>query len=201
MLEPQLVLASMSAARATMLRTAGVRIEALPAHIDEDSIRDALLGEGAKPRDIADALAEAKALKISRKLGPALVLGSDQLLVTAYGEVLSKPESMEQACDQLRRLSGARHDLVVAAVIASNGTPIWRFVDTVQMMMRPLSEEFISQYVTREWEHIRHCVGCYQIEGAGAQLFAQIKGSHFSIMGLPLLAVLDYLRVRGVLAS
>ena len=196
-----LILASQSSGRAAMLRAAGVDIEPHASLVDETSIKDAMVANGAKARDIADALAEAKARKLSRKYPTALVLGCDQVLVTADGELLDKPESPDDARAHLELLSGKTHRLVSAAVLCENGEPVWRIVDTAQMAMRSLSAGFIEQYVDTHWDHIRHCVGCYRIEAEGAQLFANVSGSQFTIIGLPLLPVLDYLRVRGLLPT
>lgn len=194
-----LILASQSAGRLAMLRAAGVDVMAQTPSVDEDSIKSAMMADGAKARDIADALAEAKAVKVSRKLPADLVLGCDQMLVTTDGEMLDKPENPEDAVGHLKMLSGKTHRLVSAAVICAGGAPVWRTVDTAQMTMRVLSDGFIDRYVDRYWEHIRHSVGCYRIEAEGAQLFSSVSGSQFSIIGLPLLPVLDYLRVRRIL--
>ena len=182
-----------------MLHAAGVEVEAHAPMVDEDGIKRALASEGVKPRDIADALAEAKARKVSRKFPGQLVLGCDQILVTNGGEILDKPESAEIAAQHLTMLSGHTHRLISAAVICENGEPVWRIADTAQMTMRPLSDAFIADYVAQYWDHIRYCVGCYRIEAEGAQLFTSMSGSHFTVIGLPLLPVLDYLRVRGLL--
>nr|WP_315458661.1 nucleoside triphosphate pyrophosphatase [uncultured Sphingorhabdus sp.] len=196
-----LILASQSAGRIAMLHAAGVAVEACAAWVDESSIKDALLSTAAKPRDIADALAEAKAVKVSRKMRERLVLGCDQLLVSADGEVFDKPETPDDARAHLARLSGKAHRLISAAVICEAGEPVWRVVDTATMTMRPLSDAFIDQYVAQYWEQIRHCVGCYRIEAEGAQLFNSVNGSQFTVIGLPLLQVLDYLRIRGLLPT
>jgi septum formation protein len=184
-----------------MLRAAGVEVEAHAPLVDEDSIKQALAADFAKPRDVADALAEAKARKVSRKFPGRLVLGCDQILVTADNVLLDKPEGPAMAETHLAMLSGNTHRLISAAVICENGEPVWRIVDTAQMTMRPLSEAFIADYVAQHWEQIRHCVGCYRIEAEGAQLFASVSGSQFTVIGLPLLPVLDYLRVRGLLRA
>ena len=184
-----------------MLRAAGVAVEGYAPLVDETRIKQELAAEGAKPRDIADALAEAKARKISRKFSGRLVLGGDQILVTGDGVILDKPESPADAKAHLEMLSGKTHRLISAAVICENGEPVWRLVDTAQMTMRVLSEAFITDYVARYWEHIRHCVGCYRIEAEGAQLFASVSGSQFTVIGQPLLPVLDYLRTRGLLSA
>lgn len=184
-----------------MLQTAGVDVEPCAASVDEHSIKDALLLTGAKPRDIADTLAEAKAVKISRKMRDRLVLGCDQLLVSAEGHVFDKPETPDDARAHLTTLSGKAHRLMSAAVMCEAGEPVWRVVDTATMTMRPLSNDFIDQYVALNWEQIRHCVGCYRIEAEGAQLFTSVSGSQFTVIGLPLLPVLDYLRIRGLLPT
>lgn len=182
-----------------MLRAAGVAVEPMVAYVDEDSIKQGLSSEGAKARDIADALAEAKALKISRKYPTDLVLGCDTVVVTANGILLDKPESPDDAKAHLSMLSGTTHRLISAAVIAETGAPVWRIVDSAQLTIRTLSPAYIDDYVARYWEHIRHSVGCYRIEAEGAQLFSNISGSQFTIIGMPLLPILDYLRNRGIL--
>lgn len=194
-----LILASQSASRRAMLTAAGVPFEAIAPHVDEDAAKTALAH--LKPRDLADALAELKAVKLSPRHPGALVLGSDSLAVLDDGTILDKPATRDQAAEQLARLSGKRHDLISAAVIAEGGRPVWRHVDRAKMHMRALSFIFIDAYLDREWPAISGCVGCYRIEGPGAQLFAQIEGSQFTVLGMPLLPVLDYLRVRGVLVS
>ena len=200
-LEHRLVLASQSSARRAMLTAAGVAFEAVSAGVDEESAKAALLGEGLAARDMADALAEMKAIKVSSGDGQALVLGCDSVVALEDGAMLDKPRDRAEAEVHLRRLSGKRHELVSAAVIAEGGRPVWRVVDRAKMHVRPLSDAFIEQYLDLEWPDIAGCVGCYRIEGLGAQLFSRIEGSHFTVLGLPLLPVLDYLRVRRVLAS
>lgn len=197
----RVVLASQSASRRAMLAAAGVPFEAVSAGVDEESAKAALLGEGLAARDMADALAELKAIKVSSGDGQALVLGCDSVVALEDGSMLDKPRGRAEAADHLRRLSGKRHELVSAAVIAEAGRPVWRMVDRARMQVRPLSEAFIESYLELEWPAISGCVGCYRIEGPGAQLFSRIEGSQFTVLGLPLLPVLDYLRVRGVLAS
>ena len=196
-----LVLASQSASRKAMLEAAGVPFEIFPAAVDESAIKAALSAEGQPPRNIADALAEAKALKVSSRIPGALVLGSDQLLALEDGTLFDKPESPDDAKAQLRRVSGKIFRLNAAAVIAENGRPVWRHVATAKMTVRNLSDAFIEQYVAEEWERIRWTVGCFEIEGRGAQLFDRIEGDNFTIMGMPLLPVLGYLRIRGLLTS
>lgn len=197
----RLILASQSASRRAMLDAAGVPHDAIPAYVDEEAAKLALRGENAPPRALADALAELKAMKVSQGAPGALVLGSDSLVAFEDGTTLDKPESREQAAEHLRLMSGRRHDLVSAAVIAENGRPVWRVVDRAKMFVRPLGQAFIGSYLDREWPAIAGCVGCYRIEGPGVQLFSRIEGSQFTVLGMPLIPVLDYLRTRGVLAS
>jgi septum formation protein len=171
--------------------------EALPAHVDEDGVTAALQAAGAGPEKIADALAELKAVKISRAHPGRLVLGADSVAVTADGGLLAKPETRARAEAQLRQLAGTTHRLVSAAVIAENGLPVWRAGGAARLTMRALSAAFIGDYLDAEGAAVLGCVGCYRIEGLGAQLFTRVEGDQFVIRGLPLLAVLDYLRVRG----
>lgn len=196
---PMLVLASQSASRRAMLDAAGVAHEALPALVDEASAKESLLAEGVSPRDLADALAELKALKVSRMAPQALVLGGDSLVALDDGSLLDKPESRDQARDHLQRMSGKTHDIFSAAVIAEGGRPVWRHVDRARLHVRPLSDAFIESYLDVEWPAIAGCVGCFRIEGPGVQLFHRTEGSHFTILGMPLLPILDYLRTRGVM--
>ena len=194
-----LILASQSASRRAMLDAAGVPYTALPARVDEDAAK-ASLGH-LSPRDLADSLAELKALKIARQEPGVLVLGSDSLIALADGTRLDKPESREEAAEHLRRLSGGSHDLWSAAVIAENGEPVWRHVERAKLHVRPLSYSFIEAYLDREWPAIAGCVGCFRIEGPGVQLFSRLDGSHFTVLGMPLLPVLGYLRERGVMEA
>lgn len=197
----QLILASTSAARAAMLSRVGVECDVMAPMVDEDAIKESLLYEGIRARDIADALAEAKAVKLSGKHPGALVIGADQTLALDDGTMLGKPIDQNQAAEQLAAMAGKTHKLFSAAVVAERGEPVWRFVATSRMTMRPLSPAFIADYVGRHWDDIRHCVGCYQVEGAGAQLFSQVQGNHFDIMGLPLLPLLGFLRERGIMSA
>lgn len=196
-----LLLASQSAARRAMLAAAGVPFDALAAGVDEEALTAALLGEGQSARTIADALAEAKALRLSSRFADRLVLGSDQVLETGDGALLSKPADQADAKAQLGQLSGKPHRLWSAAVLAEGGRPIWRHVEKAVLTVRPLGDEFVENYVESEWETIRHTVGCYAVEGAGVQLFSRIEGSHFTVLGMPLLPLLAQLRVLGIMPS
>lgn len=196
-----LVLASQSTARKSMLTGAGVAIECHAPNIDEGALQDGLEADGVTAGNLADALAEAKAVGLSRRIGPSLILGSDQILALDDGTIFRKPSNTDEAKEHLHRLSGRKHKLFSAAVMADQGSAVWRHIDIATLSMRTLSAQFIDDYVDSEWENIRHCVGCYEIEGRGVQLFSDIAGSQFTIMGLPLLSILDYLRDRGVMPS
>lgn len=196
-----LILASGSASRRAMLESAGVAFEIVRPFVDEDAAKASLAAAGTSGRDTADALAQLKAVKVSSAYPGALTLGSDSVVELADGTLLDKPVSRDDAADHLRRLSGASHRLHSAAVMAEGGRPVWRHVDTATLYVRALSPAFIDAYLDAEWPAIGACVGCFRIEGPGVQLFSRIEGSHFTILGLPLLAVLDYLRTRGELLS
>lgn len=197
----KLVLASQSQARRTMLEAAGLDFDVMTAGVDEDAAKAGLRAEGTTARDLADALAELKALRVSNRYPGVLVIGSDQTLALEDGTMLDKPGDRAESAAQLRHLSGQTHSLYSVAVIAENGRAIWRHVDRVRLSVRPLSDAFIESYLEREYDQISGCVGCYRIEGLGAQLFTRIEGSHFTILGLPLLPLLDYLRTRGIIAA
>ena len=195
-----LILASGSAIRATLLRNAGLVFTAQTPRVDEAALRDALIAEAATPRDIADALAEMKASKVSARNPEALVIGCDQVL--AQGKtILSKPTDPADAIAQLKTLRNGSHQLLSAAVIYDAGKPVWRHVGTVRLHMRDASDAYLQDYVTRNWDDIRHCVGAYQIEAEGVRLFHRIEGDYFNILGLPLLELLSYLTLRGTLPA
>ncbi|PYF11875.1 septum formation protein [Rhodobacter viridis] len=197
---PDLVLASSSQIRAQLLRSAGLSVTIAPARVDEEAIRQALEQEGAKPRDVADQLAEAKAMKQSARHPGALVLGADQVL-ELQGEIFAKPESPDQAIAHLQSLSGRTHRLLSALVVVQDGRPLWRHVAEVRLTMHPLSDAFIAEYVARNWDSIRHAVGCYKLEEEGVRLFSAIEGDYFAVLGLPLIEVLNWLRARGELTT
>ena len=193
-----IVLASGSSIRAQLLRNAGVPFTVQTARVDEDMAKNALLAEGASPRDIADTLAEMKARKVSDKVPGALVLGCDQVL-DFDGRLLSKPGSPEDALAQLKMMRGKRHMLLAAAVIYQDGEPIWRHVGQVRLRMRASSDAYLKSYVARNWDSIRHAVGAYKLEEEGVRLFAAIDGDYFNVLGMPLLELLNFLAVKGVI--
>jgi septum formation protein len=193
---PDVVLASTSASRRSLLQGAGVSFTARAAGVDEAAAKAALLGEGLGPRDVADALAELKAVRV--RGGEALVIGADQTL-DLDGELIDKPESLEEARERLKRLRGRAHKLHAAVVVAQHGQPIWREVQTATLWMRPFSDDFLDAYLAREGEGVLSSVGCYRLEDIGVQLFSRIEGDYFTILGLPMLGLLDLLRRHGVL--
>ena len=195
-----IILASGSAIRADLLRNAGVAITTQVARVDETSIRQALEAEQATPRDIADTLAEMKAAKVASKNPGALVIGCDQVLAFQQ-QVLSKPRSPDDAIQQLTSMRGKAHQLLSAAVIYADAKPIWRHVGQVRLHMRDASDAYLADYVARNWDEIRHCVGGYQLENEGARLFHRIEGDYFNVLGLPLLEVLSYLTLRGTITG
>jgi len=195
-----IVLASGSEIRATLLRNAGLEIEIHRPRVDEATVKQALIGEGAPPRDIADALAELKARKVSEKTPGALVIGCDQVL-EFDGALLSKPESPEAALDQLKAMRGRRHRLLSAAVICRDGHPEWRHVGQVRLTMRQASDTYLDAYVARNWDSIRHAVGAYKLEEEGVCLFTAIDGDYFTVLGMPLLELLNFLMLRGAIDS
>ena len=192
------ILASGSEIRAQMLRQAGVDFDVQVARVDEQMIREALVADGALPRDIADALAESKARKVAQKNYDAFVIGCDQVL-EFNGNLLSKPKSPDEAIDQIIAMRGERHTLLSAAVIYNEGKPIWRHVGQVRLRMRDATDAYISGYVERNWDSIQNSVGGYKLEEEGVRLFHSVEGDYFNVLGMPLLQLLAFLTLRGVI--
>ena len=193
-----LILASGSPFRQQLLENAGVSFSVERPEIDERAVEAPLRSSGATPEDIAQVLAEAKAMDVSERHPGALVIGSDQTL-SLQNEMFHKPKDMEGARRQLLALSGRTHELNSALAIARDGETIWRHMDVVHMTMRKLEPGFIGRHLAQVGDKALSSVGAYQIESEGIQLFEKIDGSYFSIVGLPLLPLLSKLRELGAI--
>lgn len=196
----QIVLASGSAIRGQMLSNAGIAFEAIVPRVDEEMIKIALQAEKATPRDIADALAETKARKIGGKHPDKLVIGCDQVL-DFDGQILSKPQTPEEAREQLKALRGKRHSLLSAVVVYHQLEPLWRHVGQVRLYMRDISDSYLNEYVDRNWPSLQSSVGGYKLEEEGVRLFCRIEGDYFTILGLPLIEMINYLTASGDLKA
>ena len=197
----RLILASGSATRRKMLEAAGIVFDVVPADVDEDAHKLALESDvNGSPQRTAAVLARLKAEEVSRRHLDALVIGADQVLALGR-EIFSKPADLEGARASLARLSGRQHQLHSVVSLARGGTQIWSHTDTATLTMRNLSAAFLDEYLRRAGEGICHSVGAYEIEGLGIQLFERIEGDYFTILGLPLLALLAELRNRGAVAA
>lgn len=195
----KIILASGSKIRREILDGAGIDFEVISKPVDEGAIKSSMLSEGATLRDIADALAEAKARRVSQGES-GLVIGADQIM-EMDGELFDKPASMEEARERLLCMRGKTHRLIGAVVICENGRPVWRHMSKTILTMREFSEAFLDDYLAAEGKDLLKSVGAYRFEGRGAQLFSKVDGDFFSILGLSLLPVLDYLRERGAILS
>ncbi len=199
--EPLLVLASASPTRAALVEAAGLVVAQVPPSVDESAALVALRAEGASVEDAATALAELKARSAGgRAPAGSMVLGADQIL-ELDGAWLEKPADRTAARAQLASLRGRTHRLVSAVVAVKDGARLWHAVDKAELAVRPFSDAFLDAYLDRCGESVIGSVGGYRIEGEGAQLMARIKGDHFTILGLPLLPLLAFLREQGVLLS
>jgi len=198
----RLILASGSAARRTLLEAAGLNFDVIPANIDEGKIRDAIVGATANVEgsDIAGVLAAEKARFVSIEHPNALVVGADQVL-TLGGKFFSKAENLAEAREILSMLRGRTHELVSAVALARNGEVHWQTSATAEMTMRSFSDEFLGCYLEKMGERALHIVGCYELEGPGVQLFEDIDGDYFTILGIPLLELLARLRHEGMVTS
>lgn len=195
----RLILASGSAIRRQLMTDAGLNFEVITRPVDEGAIKEAMLAEGARLRDIADALAEAKAMRVSRT-EDGLVIGADQIMVMD-NQLFDKPKDRDEARERLLLMRGKTHNLIGAVVICENGQAVWRHMAKTTLTMRNFSDEFLEDYLKAEGELVTKSVGAYRFEGLGSQLFSNVEGDFFSILGLSLLPVMDYLRVRGAIAT
>lgn len=195
-----IVLASGSGARQRMLRAAGVPFSVEIAQVDEAAVIESLTAEKARPRDVADFLAELKAVKVSARHPQAFVIGADQVL-SVGAELYQKPGTLDAARRQLRQLRGRTHVLSSAVSVAREGSVVWRVVQEARLTMRDFSNDFLETYLADAGEDILGSVGAYHVEGLGIQLFSHIDGDTFTILGLPLVPLLDFLRTHGMLKA
>lgn len=195
-----LILASGSAARAKMLRDAGVSLEIIKPAVDEDELKVSYRAEGADVIDTAIALAEMKAQAVSRRQSGRYVLGADQML-ECEGVWFDKPADIAAARAQLKALRGRQHHLVSAAVLVKDGQRIWHHVDRAELTMRDISDAFLEWYLAMAGDVVTSSVGAYHLEGIGAQLMTRVRGDFFTVLGLPLLPVLAILRTHGMLRA
>jgi len=195
----RIILASGSAIRRKLMIDAGLDFEVITKPVDEAVIKDSMLSESVRLRDIADALAEAKSLRVSR-IEDGLVIGADQIMVMD-NQLFDKPKTIDEARERLKLMRGKTHYLMGAVVISENGKPVWRHMAKTKLTMRAFSDTFLEDYLEKEGELVTKSVGAYRFEGLGAQLFSYVEGDFFSILGLSLLPVMDYLRTRGAIAS
>ena len=195
----RVILASGSAIRRKLMTDAGLDFEVIVKPVDEAAIKESMLAESARLRDIADALAEAKSMRVSR-IEDGLVIGADQIMVMD-NQLFDKPKDIDEARERLKLMRGKTHYLMGAVVICENGAPVWRHMAKTKLTMREFSDSFLEDYLEREADLVTKSVGAYRFEGLGAQLFSNVEGDFFSILGLSLLPVIDYLRRRGAIPS
>ncbi len=196
---PKIILASGSKIRAEILTNAGLTFDIINRPIDEASIKEALLAEKVPMRDIADALAETKSVRVSAQ-NAGLVIGADQIMVMD-NQLFDKPKSIKEARERLLTMRGKTHELLGAVVISEKGQTVWRHSSKTRLFVRDFSEEFLDSYLEQEGDFVLKSVGGYRFEGLGANLFTKVEGDFFSILGLSLLPVLDFLRLRGAIQT
>lgn len=196
---PRVVLASQSRIRRTMLANAGVAVACEPAQVDETELKNAMRADGAGVDAIAEALAELKAMRVSRRHTDALVIGADSMIECGDAQ-FDKPPDPAHAVAQLLALAGRTHRLLSAAVVVRDGVRIWHKVDAARLTMRGFDRDYAERYVATIGDAALSSVGAYQLEGIGAQLFTRVEGDFFTVLGLPLLPLLDFLRGHGVVA-
>ena len=193
-----IILASKSQIRSELLLKADLKFTAIDANIDEKEAKSSYINEGYSARDLADILAAMKAKKLSCKYLDKLVIGCDQIM-ECNGQILSKANNPTDLADQLKFLRSKSHTLYSACVVYFANKAEWRFIGSATITMRNLSDEYISKYVDDNWDEVKHCVGGYKIENSGISFLSKINGDYFSILGLPIIQLLDYLVNRGVL--
>jgi len=200
MFREEIILASASKIRAELLANAGLKVKIIPADIDENVIKAAIFDEDGDlpPVYFAEILAQSKANSVSELHGGTMVIGVDQILV-CEGQIYDKPLTKDEARDQLVTLRGKTHELITAVAIARHGAGIWSHTSRAEMTMRKFSNSFLGYYLAETGEDITTSVGGYKLEGPGVQLFEKIDGDYFTILGLPLLPLLEFLRSEGVL--
>lgn len=191
------ILASTSSSRRMLLEGAGVSFTAQSSGVDEDAAKAGLLAEGAGPKHVAEVLAGLKAMAVSQR-APGLVIGADQTL-ELEGQLVDKAADLDEARGRLKAMRGRKHHLHSAVVVASGGRPVWETVQTATLHVRDFSDAFLDAYLGQAGDKVLGSVGCYQLEGLGVQLFDRIEGDYFTILGLPLLGLLDFLRDQGAL--
>ncbi len=194
---PCTVLASASSIRCSLLESAGLAFDVAPAAVDEEALKARFAGT---TESLAEELAQAKALAVGAQRPDAWVIGSDSI-AECRGRRFDKPRDQDEAAEHLRFFSGKALSLVSAVTLARGGAIDWSHVDRARLWVRFLSEPFIADYLAAEWPKVGHCVGVFRMEGRGATLFERVEGSHFTVLGLPLLPLLGALRERGVMPS
>lgn len=197
---PSVVLASASASRRVLLENAGVPVTVDAAAVDEEEVKASLRAAGAAAGDVAEALAELKAQRVTARHQGALVIGADQVL-ESEGQWFDKPPDLDHAAAHLQALSGRTHRLVACVCVVRDGRRLWHHIDSAELTMRPLTERFIADYLAAVGEDALGSVGAYRLEGLGVQLFSRVGGDYFTVLGLPLLPLLDFLRNQQVVPT
>ena len=199
-MKQKIILASESKIRRKLLLQAEVNFQSIAAKIDEDTIKESLKNEDAKPKDISDALAEYKAIRVANNFPTDIIIGCDQILV-CNNEIISKARTLNEAKETLKLLRGKSHQLLSSAVIYDNNKPVWRTTSRAQLFMRDFTDEYLEYYIKTSGTDILSSVGCYLLENNGVNLFNRIQGDYFTVLGFPLLEVLDFLRIRELIKT
>jgi septum formation protein len=195
--DTRLILASASPSRRQLLANAGLAFDVEPSGIDEEEMKRSLLAERASPQEIAEKLAELKALRVSGRHGSAMVVGGDSTLA-CNGRLFDKPPTLEAARKRLLALRGQTHELFSSVVVARSGVRLWHWNERARLTMRPFNEPFLDAYLARAGDTVLTSVGAYRLEGLGAHLFSRVDGDYFTILGLPLLPLLSFLQGHGI---